>query len=532
MTQSPQNSRQQGSLDPKVHPDDAIPLVSQFPDAHPADIISMYEKADHDQDGERLERSHFPNALMLLCATKVAVETPKSDYRAQDTSTFRLLQISDWVAHLLSLHNTGAEVTAVTFEMNDSLSPPMFGFIYSKNKERLTAADAEAADSLRQTLTCAFTDEIDIFSARVASYMSQYAPSWHRDQSLKICSVGPTVVQHFHRFIGEGHQSFPDPENRHDNQITTMAKALAKEPMELLLSMLLRIIAICANSISEIDAEELVELFAYAHLICHGTLYHRVQANIQVPSSKGYAQIFWDILRDLAFFYTGPNMFFEFIRDDKFGPIRPYFQIKGENVDAPHILNKVMEINGLSPMAEQQDWDLSKVPIDFYDLIKARAQTTKTIVPGQRRDWIHQYPQLANWDPSKLPTHETRHCEVKLALHTLTGDHIPDEIVIGVSKRPCWCCELFFSAINNSLAHTHFHLDAGHKKAYPGWQLCGIPEWDRGVLRHVWNYMDCFIQTVEHVEMRDFVPSIMETPLAVWLPAGATAQLRSIKTEQ
>jgi hypothetical protein len=37
-----------GSSDPKVHPEDSIPLVSQFPDAHPADIISMYEKVDQD----------------------------------------------------------------------------------------------------------------------------------------------------------------------------------------------------------------------------------------------------------------------------------------------------------------------------------------------------------------------------------------------------------------------------------------------------------------------------------------------------
>jgi hypothetical protein len=204
----------------------------------------------------------------------------------QDTSTFRLLQISNWGAHLLSLHNTEAEVTAVTFEMNDSSSPPKLGSIYTKNKEFLTAADVEAADSLRQTLAFAFTYEIDIFSFRVASYISKYAPSWHRDQCLQICSVGPTVVQHLHRFIGECHQSSPDPESRHDNQLATMAKALDKEPMELLLSMLLRIIAIYANCISEIDVEELVELFAYAHLICHGTLYHRLQANIQVPSSK------------------------------------------------------------------------------------------------------------------------------------------------------------------------------------------------------------------------------------------------------
>jgi hypothetical protein len=49
------------------------------------------------------------------------------------------------------------------------------------------------------------------------------------------------------------------------------------------------------------------------------------------------------------------------------------------------------------------------------------------------------------------------------------------------------------------------------------WSMCGLT--------------DRFIQTVQHVEMRDFVPSVMETPLPVWFPPGATDQLRSIASK-
>jgi hypothetical protein len=215
-------------------------------------------------------------------------------------------------------------------------------------------------------------------------------------------------------------------------------------------------------------------------------------------------------------------MFLEFIRDDKFGPIRHYFQIQGKNVDAAHILNKVMEINGLSPsMAERQGWDLSKVPIDFTTSSKPARRPPEPLSPATGSTHIRLNSPIGihrNCRATRPPLQsETRSM----------GDHIPDQIVIGVSKGPCWCCELF-SRRSTTVLRTHIStLMQDTKRRIPGGSYVES-EWDRGVLRHVWNYMDRFIQTVEHIEMRDFVPSIMETPLAVWLPAGAIAQLRSI----
>jgi OTT_1508-like deaminase len=105
----------------------------------------------------------------------------------------------------------------------------------------------------------------------------------------------------------------------------------------------------------------------------------------------------------------------------------------------------------------------------------------------------------------------------------LSQSRLPKKVVIGVSKEPCWPCELFYEGMNELIENMEFVMDEGHRKPYPGWIFSGISELDGYVSKNAWKYLDKTMQSVRHLERRDFVPGARDTHASRSPTRGAQA---------
>jgi hypothetical protein len=103
--------------------------------------------------------------------------------------------------------------------------------------------------------------------------------------------------------------------------------------------------------------------------------------------------------------------------------------------------------------------------LDFYELLENRAERIGVEVPGSREDWTKKYEQLHDWDGSADKEVQAMHTEVSLALNALALG-LKGDIVIAVSKQPCFLCLTWFTHLNlnSSLSATRFLIPISHMK--------------------------------------------------------------------
>jgi len=207
--------------------------------------------------------------------------------------------------------------------------------------------------------------------------------------------------------------------------MSEMATNMGKTTTEFVLSVVVRLVQIAEMDQSEIGPADLLEAFAYAHLLAYGTAYHRLLSQMDdVPLSKTLAQELWDRFRDMAFFHNTPQMFYHFIRSPKFRPFRHLFFVKAIDFDLNKIMPEILRGHTklhMSPLNLQEEVKLEKEPqnpekggldgeneeesksskgmlMDWYMVLKNRTRSTNSILPGQRRDWLKEFPNLTNWE--------------------------------------------------------------------------------------------------------------------------------------
>jgi hypothetical protein len=69
-------------------------------------------------------------------------------------------------------------------------------------------------------------------------------------------------------------------------------------------------------------------------------------------------------------------------------------------------------------------------------------------------------------------------------------------------------CEKFFHALNSVAKTIKFTIAPGHKKVYQGWQLTGLKEVDKRVVRETWANVDALMAEQSHSEKGDTVVGI------------------------
>ena len=182
-------------------------------EVHPADLTSLFERnaiafkledsqLPEMQPCEIIEKRLFQAILSFISLAKIAVDTPKAKYNVKrDNEGFDILQVSIWVAHLLSRYQIGHEVTAATFRFDDKVWPATLGFEYIKNKDTLLPADHETAHSLFGILQSAFVANLDTFCESVAMHIIQCCWQLQSQSMETILRLGPTVAEHFQRIL-------------------------------------------------------------------------------------------------------------------------------------------------------------------------------------------------------------------------------------------------------------------------------------------------------------------------------------------
>jgi hypothetical protein len=148
------------------------------------------------------------------------------------------------VAHLLSRTKSPQEVTAVTFNYKKS---PNFEFLYTKNKEKGTGADAEAPKAMERVFKVGFSEANQSeFLQMVVRYIVRFCPTWHQDRCNGILELGPVVARHVQAMISHSdlHLETLSDEmiNEHDRQLMSMSRTLKKKTLELIAILVLRII--------------------------------------------------------------------------------------------------------------------------------------------------------------------------------------------------------------------------------------------------------------------------------------------------
>jgi hypothetical protein len=266
-------------------------------DQHPAEVLSLFEhskQADAANPANDVDEGLFPLALEFEGQTSLQIDIPHTEYHASDTSIFRWAQICKWVAHLLSRTRSPQEVTAVTFNYKKNHN---FEFSFTKNRQRPTAVDIEAAKALELVLKSGFSGASQAaFLERTVGYIVKFCPTSHQDRCREILDLGPVVARHMQAMIQHSHlhleELSDDMVNEYDQQLLSLSKTLKKTPLEAMTLLVLRIIECAYDCVDELKATTLSELLPWAHMLCNSTFYHRMVRKIEGSMSVSVAQEF------------------------------------------------------------------------------------------------------------------------------------------------------------------------------------------------------------------------------------------------
>jgi hypothetical protein len=94
-----------------------------------------------------LDRNHFQYACSILQSTIFNVATPMHNFDLHPSKETNHMRVFQTLAMILHTKSSGADVTAVTCDIDFEASPPVFALYYSKNRNT-TSEDEENASQL------------------------------------------------------------------------------------------------------------------------------------------------------------------------------------------------------------------------------------------------------------------------------------------------------------------------------------------------------------------------------------------------
>ena len=490
--------------------------------AHPLSQITIWEKNDGELPNfENFDEKLFQLAQLFIGATKIQPETPELQFSPSDSKEERTLRICQLLALLLAHSADSADVTAVTVNLDSNSTPPIFEFVFCKNKEPVSPHDVERAVKLAQVIRDNSSKPCQAFITSLCDYMAIYC--YHNQVHLgkHILKLASPLLTQLHRMI-------KSPESKDwqydfintnvgDKIIATFAAKQSVTLLEGLLAMLTSLVNIAkrcqkpsANDppAPPITGKDLATLGKFTHILRESSLFLRFVDRIPGNESMALGIELWESFRTLEVFHTSSILLWELFSDAKYKDMVPHLRIIAANPISEfdfRAIGKRYRLSATEAIVESPSGEMGpSLPIgDFWNFIQVRAKKTGRPLHGLRHDFLKKYPSLLVWNGNST-ANQTLHCEVKLALDCLHRQR-KGKIVIGVSKQKCLCCEAWFDAISAKAKNVTFILSPGHKKVYAGWRPSGIEDGDKNVINKVWEMVDEIIGEVRRVETKDLV---------------------------
>ena len=501
-----------------------IPLRSSE-NAHPLSQITIWEaKVAELPNSETLDQNLFQVAQLFIGATKIQPETPELQFASSESKEERTLRICQLLALLLAHSTDSADVTAVTVHLDTISKPPIFQFVFCKNKEPASPYDVERAVKLAQVIRDNASKSCQAFVTSLCNYMATYCSHNQVRLGKYILKLTSPLITHLDRMIQspgpkDWQHDFIDT-NAGDKIIANLATKKSVTPLQGLLAMLTCLINVakCCQKPSvdgppapPIKGKDLATLGKYAHILRESSLFLRFVDRIPAEESKALGMELWESFRTLEVFHTSSILLWEQVSDERYKNVVPHLTIIAANPIAEFdfgAIGKKYKLSLAKAVVGSPSGEMGpSLPIgDFWNFVQVRTKKTGRPLHGLRHDFLKSYPGLLIWD-GNFTSNQTLHCEVKLALDCLHRRR-KGKIVIGVSKQKCLCCEAWFDAVNAKAKNIAFILSPGHKKVYPGWRPSGIEDGDRKVIDKVWETVDDIIAEVKRVEAKDLVAAV------------------------
>ena len=175
----------------------SITSLKTSENAHPLSQITVWEGKDSDLPNyENFDERLFQVAQLFVGNTKIQVETPQLQFTSSDTKEERTLRICKLIGLLLAHTTEGADVTAVTLYLDTKSKPPVFEFVFAKNKEPASPHDLERAKKLAQVIRDNASKSCQTFVTIICEYMATYCSHNQRHLAKHIRDLTPPLITH------------------------------------------------------------------------------------------------------------------------------------------------------------------------------------------------------------------------------------------------------------------------------------------------------------------------------------------------
>lgn len=467
-----------------------------------------------------LDRNHFQHACSILQSTIFNVATPMHDFDLIPSKPTNHMRVYQTLAMILHTQSSGADITAVTCDIDFEASPPVFTLYYSKNKNTTTKDEYIASQLCEIVRDYAASNDRSIFFEKIFSFIAtvQY-PKWQK-HARNIVSLTDSAIPIIARILAEW--SCKDSDRRKENEdlpgdifLNEKANFFNCSTIQAL-ALIVKSCGISSSHLtSEVNVERMVELSTLSSVLSTSQLFRDLSSYTTSHEEFTVLKDLWEKFASLGLYYSGTDLLKSYCEDERYRPFLQHLVAKPANMPSESdltSLNLAYKHPDTRPTEDNKniDFDIyTKDPLhpksitDFYDVIHLRrARLVKRgteIQTGWREDWVRSYPKLADWKVENI--HHSVHAEVKLALNMLL--HQSSSIChIGISKSPCYCCKIWYKAANR-FTGKHFIIPTSHEKVYPGLGLSGFTQLDNFVVDNVWDRLDELIRRVQHLDTKD-----------------------------
>jgi len=135
--------------------------------------------------------------------------------------------------------------------------------------------------------------------------------------------------------------------------------------------------------------------------------------------------------------------------------------------------------------------------VDWLTLLQKRANDIKYSLDVGRHAFELKYPHLYDWENTVEGNHYPD-AELTLALNIIPEGSLTGDVVLAVSKPPCYLCERWLNQLAKVQNKLTIHIPESQKKLDFAWQLPWIEEIDVEVINHVWEKVDEIVYRVNY----------------------------------
>ena len=258
----------------------------------------------------------------------------------------------------------------------------------------------------------------------------------------------------------------------------------------------------------KLNARAVSLLCKFAYIICNSTLFLRAVNRLKEKSDKEVALSCYETLRNMAMYYEGARILYEWVETESYHSNVHLFSFAGKDPVNEDDVKRICANNSFNFVS--YDHSITPEKLDYLTLIRSRAnEAGYTVHPG-RHAFTTQYPNLYDWTTINEGTAYS-HAEVSLALNVLLDGNMTGDLFFGVSKQCCFLCESLLERLNDVHDATHLIIPQSHKKVYLAWKLSGIKEVDGKVIEDVWEKFDELVTSVKYQQPSD---TLIPIPLA------------------